>query len=99
MLAASPAKGTTPKGRFQPTECGDCETSPGERNRRSSSLTIAPTMTTATAPITLCHRKATSVKRCRPGDRAHAGDQAKERAVAGGSREPDRQMKTPRIEP
>ena len=48
-------------------------------------------MTTATAPITLCQRKASVGERRRPRDRRHAGKQADERAVARRARKGDRQ--------
>ena len=50
-----------------------------------------PTTTTATAPITLCQRKATLGEAGGPGHRRHPGDQADERAVRRGARERHRQ--------
>ncbi len=48
-------------------------------------------MTTATAPMTLCQRKATSVDARRPRHGHHAGNQPDERAVARGARKGDGQ--------
>ena len=53
-------------------------------------LTAIPTMTTATAPITLCQRNATLVYVAAQPTERHAGDQPDERAVRRRARDADR---------
>jgi copper homeostasis protein len=93
------AKGTIPKGPSQPIGYGGCETSLADRSRRSSSLTITPTTTTATAPTTLCQRKATRVNDAAQATETMPATRPTNAPLPVARGNAIARMKTPRIDP